>query len=154
MNSPFVYHFNQRFHASTNFKFPRVAHFPRLSSSFAHACGKDSLWVKCSQGSRGLAPWRGLQEGSVPLPKKILYLVGIRYAILLPIFVKNCSILTPNYLGKTWLGTENCFWKLKNKKTNKLTTTPFRSSKKLRPPFQLIKKVMTHPHILEIMNVP
>ena len=24
-------------------------------------------------GSRGLAPWRGLQEDSAPLPKKILY---------------------------------------------------------------------------------
>ena len=35
--------------------------------------------------------------GSAPLPKKILYLVGIRYAISLPILVKNCLVLIPNY---------------------------------------------------------
>ena len=44
-------------------------------------CGKDSLWARCSQGSRGLAPWRGPEGGSTPLPKKILYLVSTRYAI-------------------------------------------------------------------------
>ena len=45
-------------------------------------------------------------------------------------------------------------------KEQKTDDPPFSSSKKLWPPFQLIKKVMTHPHILpapplvEIMNGP
>ena len=56
---------------------------------------------------------------------------------------------------KPWLGTENRVWKWKNKKL----MTPLSShQKKLWPPFQLIKKVMTHPIFyrppVEIMNGP
>ena len=81
-----------------------MAHFPRLSSKngrrgrspnsaslpfwlLMHGrhsilnCGKDTLWARCSQGSRELAPWRGLQGDSTPLLKKILYLVGTWYMI-------------------------------------------------------------------------
>ena len=35
--------------------------------------GLKQLRVKQAGGARGLAPWRGLQGGSAPLPKKILY---------------------------------------------------------------------------------
>ena len=41
------------------------------------------LWegqsAKCSRGSRVLAPWLGLQGGSTLLPKKIVYLMDVRY---------------------------------------------------------------------------
>ena len=63
-----LYHFHQRFHTSTNFKFPRVAHFSRLSSKLMGSrakgmvCGKDSLWARCSQGSRA-----GVVRGQRPL---------------------------------------------------------------------------------------
>ena len=96
------------FHASTmtNCKFPRVAHFPRLSSKnwrrgaaptvtpfpFAYhlfmgviqfwIVGRTiNLWARCSQGSRELAPWRRLQGDSTPLLKKIS-LVGTWYIMM------------------------------------------------------------------------
>ena len=38
-------------------------------------CGKDSLWARCSAGVQGA----GSLAGVAPLPKKIVYLVGMRY---------------------------------------------------------------------------
>ena len=54
----------------------------------------------CEQSvRRGLGRWPTngeLQGGSAPLPKKILYLMDIRYIISFPSLVKNCLIFTPN----------------------------------------------------------
>ena len=83
MNSK-LYHFHQRFLASANFKFPRVTHFPRLSSKMGGAAlplcsclcmGTIPFWIVgrtvCErgvlQGSRGLAPW----QGSPPCLRKL-----------------------------------------------------------------------------------
>ena len=78
-----LYHLHQRFHASTNCKFLQVAHFPDCHQrkggysppappphtplgTLMHGrhsilnCGKDSMWARCSQGSRELAPLWGL----------------------------------------------------------------------------------------------
>ena len=93
----------------TNCKFPRVAHFPQLSSKngrrgcsphsappsplFMHGhhsilnCGKDTLWARCSQGVQGAGPLaevarRQHPRDSTPLLKKILYLVGTWYIML------------------------------------------------------------------------
>ena len=38
---------------------------------------------------QGAGSLEGVVRGKRPLPKKILHLVGIRYAISLPTFVKN-----------------------------------------------------------------
>ena len=46
-------------------------------------------------------------------------------------------------LRKTWLSIKNHFWKWKNKKL----MTPLSAHQKNYAPFQLIKKVMAHPHI-------
>ena len=42
----------------------------------ASEASRPSACARRSRGSRGLAPWMGLQEGSAPLPKKILNLVS------------------------------------------------------------------------------
>ena len=39
----------------------------------ASKASRPSACARRSQGSRGLAPWQGLQGGSAPLLKKILY---------------------------------------------------------------------------------
>ena len=48
-------------------------------------------------GVQEAGPLTGVVRGQRPLPQKILHLVAITYAILLPIFVKKLLILTPNY---------------------------------------------------------
>ena len=53
---------------------------------------------------------RDCKGGPAPLPKKILYLTGIKYPILFPFLVKNCLKLTQNYQEKTgwalWQGLQ------------------------------------------------
>ena len=97
------------------FKFPRVAHFPLLSSkmglgrgppalsylrtlSYSHAWASFNfeLWegqsvseVLSGLGVQEAGPLAGVVRGERPFPRKILHLVGIRYAISLPIFIKN-----------------------------------------------------------------
>ena len=102
------------------FKIPRVAHFPQLSSKMGLGCGPPALphlrtlihmhgrhsVLNCGKDSPTVSevfawvqeagPLAGVVWGQRPLPKKILHLVGIRYAISSPIFVKNWFILTPN----------------------------------------------------------
>ena len=55
---------------------------------------------------QGAGPLAGVVRVPCPLPKKILYSVGIRYTISLLIFVKNFLILPPNYYAKTWFKAE------------------------------------------------
>ena len=95
---------------------------------------------KVFAGVQMVGPLAGVVRGSAPLRKKMLYFVGIRYAILLPILVKNCLILPPNKHRKTAFENER--------------------PKSDDPPFSLNKKVMTHPIFyrgpppVEIMNGP
>ena len=100
-------------------------------------CGKDSLWARCFWGVQEAGPLAGVIRGQSPLPKKILYLVGINNIILSHIFVKNCLILTPNYWEKDGWAQKKCF---ENNRTKKKWWPPFQLIKKLWPPFQLIKK--------------
>ena len=71
-------------------------------------------------GVQMAGPLAGVVRGSAPLRKKMLYFVGIRYAILLPILVKNCLILPPNKHRKTAFENER----------SKSHDPPFSSSKK------------------------
>ena len=113
-------------------------------------CGKDTLWARCSQGSRELAPW--LQGDSTPLLKKILYLVGTWY-IMIRNFITHfrLKLLSRAHthtksLRKTWLGTYKPL--LRTKKTKKKLTTPPSAYQKSHDP----------PHILpppvELMDGP
>ena len=142
----------------TNCKFPRVAHFPQLSSKNGRRgrsphsappsplrtvrlcilnCGKDTLWARCSQGSRELAPWRRLQGDSTPLLKKILYLVGTWY------------IMTRNsHFRLKWLSrahrpthTKNMVRHIKTAFENQKN-----NNKTYDPPFSLSKKTWPTPY--------
>ena len=109
-------------------------------------CGKDRQSVsEVLAGVQGQCP-------PPPLRKKILHLVGTRYAISLPIFIKTFSIFTPHYWEKTWLSTEKPLLKMKEQKKKKQTNklmTPFSAHQKvIASPFRLSKKSCTHPHIL------
>ena len=68
-------------------------------------------------------PWQGLQGGSAPLPKKILYLMGMRYVSSLVFLVKKAQ--------------KNSFWKGKSKK---LMTPLLAHQKSYDPPFSSSKK--------------
>ena len=148
----------------TNCKFPRVAHFPQLSSKngrrgrsphsappsplFMHGrhsilnCGKDTLWARCLQGSRELAPWRRLQGDSTPLLKKILYLVGTWY-IMLRNFITHFRLKLlsrprrPTHTKNMVRHIKTAFENQKNK-TKKLTPPPPSAYQKRHDP----------PHIL------
>ena len=71
--------------------------YARYIVSYSHASWASfnfELWEGQSvsevfAGVQEAGPLAGVVRGQRPLPKKILHLVGIRYAISLPIFVKN-----------------------------------------------------------------
>ena len=48
----------------------------------------------------GWPPGEGCKGAAPPLPKKILYLVSIRYAISIPILVKTCLIFVYQIIEK------------------------------------------------------
>ena len=96
---------------------PALPHLRTLSYSHAWTSFNFESWEGQSvsevfAGVQEAGPQVGVVRGQHPLPKKILHLVGIRYAISLPIFVKK--LIRPKYSHqiikkKTWLGTETCF---------------------------------------------
>ena len=73
---------------------PALPYLCTLSYSHAWASFNFELWEGQSvsevfAGVQEAGPLAGVVRGQRPLPKKILHLVGIRYAISLPIFVRN-----------------------------------------------------------------
>ena len=72
---------------------PALPHLRALSYSHAWASFNFELWEgqsvsKVFAGVKEAGPLAGVVRGQHPLPNKMLHLVGIRYAISLPIFIK------------------------------------------------------------------
>ena len=147
MYTPFR-HFHQRFHASTNFKFPEWLNSPDchqkwdwgaallpspICARLSHAWALFNFELMEGQsvnevfaGVQEAGPLAGVVRGQRPLLKKILHLVGIRYAISLPIFVKklintHTKLLRKNMVRHRKPAFEN------DRKTD---DPPFSSSKK------------------------
>ena len=145
----------------TNCKFPRVGSFPptvikkweegpqpplRTPFPFVYAWAsfnfelwEDTLWARCSQGSRELAPWRRLQGDSTPLLKKILYLVGTWY-IMIRNFITHFRLKLlsrPHRPTHTKNMVRHIKTVFENQKNNKKTYDP---------PFSLSKKTWPTPY--------
>ena len=59
--------------SALNIGFGRFSTWGEGAQATASEANRPSACARHSRGSRGLAPWRGLQKDSTPLPKKIWY---------------------------------------------------------------------------------
>ena len=153
-----MYHFHQRFHASTNFEFPRVAHFPQLSSkngappphplcTLTNICmGIISFWRQ-SVSEVFVWDWPpggGCKGTASPCLRKFcIWWAEIRNFITH--FRQKLLNTHTKLLRKNMVRHRKLLLKMKEQKTDDPLSA---HQKSYGPPFQLIKKLMTHPHIL------
>ena len=135
-----------------------------IAQAYAWAPFHFELWEGQSvsevfEGVQGAGPLEGLQGGSAPLPKKILYLEGIRCAISLTFFLSKIPEYSHQIIQKNVVRHRK-HWAFENERTKKKLTNPFQLIKKVYgPPFSSSKKLWPTPIFycpppVEIMNVP
>ena len=111
-----------------------ILHFSMLQGRQSILNGGGGI---CEQSVHGVAKWQ------CPYLRKFGILIGIRKRNFISHLVKNCLIITQNYIEKNiWLSTENPLLKMKKKKKKKTLLSVHQGG---YGPFQLIRKVMAHP---------